>query len=390
MKIKISILIFLLIFTTPIYASNMLKEPNVNTNSVYLVDYKTNTVVYSKNEHAKTFPASTTKILTALVVLDNLKLSDRVTVSENSIKQLPLYSSHVGLKPGENLTVKDLLYCLLLSSGNDAALVLAEESSNSIHTFVKEMNNKAKALGCTNSNFLNPHGFYEKKHYTTAYDMYLIMKEFMKNSDLVKIIKTAKYTTDATSKNNPRKLVNTNRLLEVYPYMIAGKTGYTEESGNTFIAASSNNSNSYIICMFNEPYTKNMGSKFPDTKILLEYAFKNFENRCIINKNTKVNSIIDYRLLTKKYNFLKEDLLVTVPKLHDNIITVRFDDTNNNEQIQANCKVSGLSTKSSKNVNVLSTFSTTISNVKEPLVDRLKKNFLYNLNRIKKALNLSV
>ncbi len=383
MKNKIYFFIILFFAFQTINAESTLKEPIINSNSVYLVNTSTNTIIYAKNEHLQVFPASTTKLLTALVVMDKLKTSDVTTVSDNAIKQLPQYSSHVNLKPNETLSVKDLLYCLLLSSANDAALVLAEASYGSIEKFVTKMNTKAKSIGCLNSNFVNPHGFHDDNHYTTAYDMYLIMNEFIKNSELLNIVKQDKYTTNATNLNAPRSLINTNKLLATYDKMIGGKTGYTEEAGKTFVSYAKNNIDSYIITIYNDKYTKNTENKFIEAKRLLDYAFDNFKSKTILKQNTKFLSILDYTLLNKFYYYLKDNIIMSVPYNFDNITFIKYNNNLLEDKIQVVFKVSGLSTKLVKNVEYEPTISTEIVDKSNTILNRLAKNFKYNLNSLK-------
>ena len=230
------------------------------------------------------------------------------------------------------------------------------------------MNNKAKSLGCKNSNFVNPHGFHDDNHYTTAYDMYLIMNEVIKNNDLLKIINTKTYSTDTTSLNNSRILQNTNILLENYEYMYGGKTGYTEEAGKTFVAYAKNATDKYIICMFNELNTSNVSPKFEDTKKLLDYAFANFKTKTIIKRNTKVSSIIDYNLLLKKDFFILNDIQMTIPVNFDNIIMIEYDFNLDKENMQVNCNINGTSTLLEYIVDIDSTPSTTISKPKVNII----------------------
>lgn len=359
-----------------IYASEILVEPEIPSYSACLINLETNTIVYSKNDTEKVFPASTTKILTAIITLDKFKLEDRITVLKSTIDLLPQYSSHVNLKAGETLTVKDLLYCLMLSSANDAALVLANAICTDINKFPEIMNAKAKEIGCTNTNFSNPHGYHDENHYTTAYDMALIMKEYLKNPQLKAILQTPTYTTDATIINNPRELKNTNKMMQpdnqyYYPYILGGKTGYTLEAEKTLVTYAKKDDCSYILSIFNEPYSANKNLKYDEVKILLEYAFNNFSNKTIIKRNTRFNAILDYSLLEKKYMLLKDDLIMTTPNSYSNSVITDYNIIIENNEIQFKNKISGLSTKLEKNINLEQSLSTRLAPIKE--------NFFYEL-----------
>lgn len=200
-------------------------------------------VLYSKNVHKKVYPASLTKVMTALLVLERSGLSDEVEVSD-TIKSLPYGSSVCNIKVGDKLTVEQLLYGMLLPSGGDAAIALATHVSGDVETFCKEMNKRAHELGATNTNFLNPHGFFEKNHYTTAYDMYLIFNEAVKYPDFIKIISTPKFICNYTSSGNRASqmtFTNTNYYINgshnapKEAQVIGGKTGYTSEAGRCLV-----------------------------------------------------------------------------------------------------------------------------------------------------------
>ena len=193
MKLKHTWLFITLIFTifsfVNVYGST---EPTIYSNSAIAIDADNLSVLYGKNINTTVYPASITKIMTAILALENLNLNDSVIVSKNAIK-IPWDSSSIYLKEGEILTVKELLYGLLLNSGNDAANVLAEAVSGSIDEFIVLMNNKAKELGCSGTNFINAHGYSDDNHYTTALDIVKIFDYCIKNETFMEIISTKKY-----------------------------------------------------------------------------------------------------------------------------------------------------------------------------------------------------
>ena len=196
-------------------------------------------VFYSEQIHDRLFPASTTKILTLYLALKYGTLSDIVTVSDNAVA-VPSDSSVAGLRSGEQLTLEDLLYGLMLPSGNDSAVAIAEHISGSVDAFVELMNKEANALGATNSHFVNPHGYHDENHYTTAYDLYLIFNQGILNQKFIDIISSATYTTDIKEPDGSTRsvtwkqsnlFVNGTRTAPENVTVIGGKTGTTDDAG---------------------------------------------------------------------------------------------------------------------------------------------------------------
>ena len=194
-------------------------------------------VFLSEHMHDRLFPASTTKILTLYLALKYGTLSDEVTVSKNAVS-VPSDSSVAGLREGEQLTLEDLLYGLMLPSGNDSAVAIAEHISGSVDAFVQLMNQEANALGATNSHFVNPHGYHDKDHYTTAYDLYLIFNQGIQNEKFVDIISSPSYTTDIKEPDGSVRsvtwrqsnlFVNGTRTAPENVTVVGGKTGTTDE-----------------------------------------------------------------------------------------------------------------------------------------------------------------
>lgn len=204
-----------------------------------LFDIKNRDVLYSERVHEKLYPASTTKILTAYVALKYGDLTDTVTVSKNAV-DIPSDSSSAYLKAGDRLTLKDTLYALMLPSGNDSAIAIAEHVSGSVEDFAKLMNQEAKKLGATNTHFVNPHGYQSKEHYTTAYDLYLIFNECIKNETFLDIISATSRSTVVTEKNGNQRsvtwnqsnqFINGGRSVPKGIDVIGGKTGTTFDAG---------------------------------------------------------------------------------------------------------------------------------------------------------------
>ncbi len=215
----------------------------------------TKEVTYAQNLFEQLYPASTTKILTALIIIENCNLDDMVTVSENAVAQ-STDSSVCGLNAGDVISVRNLLYGLLLKSGNDAAVALAEYYAGSTEDFAILMNQKAASLGATNSSFVNPSGLPDENHYTTVYDMYLIFKDAIQYDDFVEIISTAEYTasyTDSSGSEVTNSWTNTNRFVTGAKdspegvTVIGGKTGTTGAAGYCLVLYSKNEKGERII-----------------------------------------------------------------------------------------------------------------------------------------------
>lgn len=236
--------------------------------------------VYKKNIYERLYPASTTKILTALIALEESNLDDVVTVSANAANQAS-DSSVCGLKEGDQISMRDLLYGLMMRSGNDAAIAIAEHISGSSEEFAVLMNAKAQSLGATNSHFVTPNGLHDEDHYTTVYDMYLIMNAAVQNETFVEILQTASYTTnytDATGNPVTQDWATTNKYLmgtEAVPEgvtVIGGKTGTTGEAKYCLVQYNQNASGEPMISIvFKADCRDNM-------YLLMSEILKNFSN----------------------------------------------------------------------------------------------------------------
>lgn len=274
---------------------NVNAVPNLNAEGVVLIDAKSGDVLYSKNQNTKYLPASTTKVMTAILVLENCKLDEEVTVGKN-----PPYAegSSLGIREGEVYTVEELLIGLLLSSGNDTAEALAEYVSGSVEEFAKLMTKKAHEIGATNTTFTNPHGLDEKtQNYTTPYDLALIMKEAIKNEDFIRISKmdSYKYETKPYTDGTERWAVSSNRVMRswsswYYPHVIAGKTGYTDAAKHSYVAVAEKNGQLLIASFLK---AENKDAHYSSVGPLFEYGFNNFKTIEIV-KNGDIVS--EYRI----------------------------------------------------------------------------------------------
>ena len=264
--------------------------PVVSADSVVLLDATTGKILYEKNKDSAYPPASTTKIMTILLVLENSNLNDVVTVSKNAEMT---DGSKIYLTKGEKISVKELLYGLILASANDCAVALAEHISGSTEKFAKLMNEKAHSLGCKNTNFVNPNGLYNVKHKTSAYDLALIMQQLTKHGEYKKMSTTPSYKMAATNNSKEKRpLWNGNRLIHkddsyYYPDCEGGKTGYTIQSQHSYIAVASRNGQKLIVSLVHD----SKKTFFPDSKKLLDYGFDNFKLSKYFNKGDEVSDL---------------------------------------------------------------------------------------------------
>lgn len=322
------ILIILSLTNTHILAS----APTINSQSAIAIDADSGIVLYGKSINEKVYPASTTKILTAILALENLPLDKSVVVSKTAIN-IPWDSSSIYLKEGEIITVKELLYGLLLDSGNDAANVLAENVSGSISEFVKLMNSKLAKLGCNNTHFVNAHGYSDPKHYTTAEDMAKLLKYCIKNDTFLEIMSTKTYTMNETNKTKTKRYFsNTNRLIQkksdsryarYYEYCVGGKTGYTEESGRTLVTYGKKDNKNVIVTVFNGKDINGEDTRYTDAINLFEYAFNNFEKQTIAQSGDYSFSYINLENKLKYWIYIDGNLDMLL-KGEDNIYEISY------------------------------------------------------------------
>ena len=293
-KIIISMIFIAIIMTNCIfvYATNDL---NVDAKASLIIEENSGKVIHEENSNIQNYPASVTKILTAILTLENCELTETVTVSKTAISNIPSGYVIAPLFVGEQMSVEDLLYALMLKSANDAAYVLAEHVGGSVEGFSEMMNKKAEELGCKNSHFVNPNGIHNSNHYTTAYDMYLIAKYAMKNEEFVKIVSTYQHTLSATNKysKNDRIMKNTNSFVNpssrYYDENVKGiKTGTTLQAGNCLITSTSKNGFDVITVVLG---AKTSESKFSETKKMFNYVFDNYEFTQIHKKGDVIKNI---------------------------------------------------------------------------------------------------
>ncbi len=300
--IKKVICFLLLISVFLLNVSAAYAAPGTICQTSILIDVKTGTILYENKANQKMYPASLTKIMTAILVIEVGNLSDVITIDDDTPHEIA--GSHIALEEGEILTLKDLLYAVMLPSANDAALALAKHYGGSEEKFVKIMNDRAKELGAYNTHFANPHGLHDPDHYTTAADLALIAKYAMQNETFREIVGTDRYEIPPTNKKSEtRYFVNLNRLIHntsynqifvdgtyidpTYEYATGIKTGYTPEAGNTLVASASKDGTDLIAVIMNGVSLE----MYQDAHNLFNYGFREFESATLVSKNTFIQNI---------------------------------------------------------------------------------------------------
>ena len=274
------------------------EAPSITCESAILIDADTGSILYEKDSHRKCYPASTTKILTGLLTIENCNLSDTMTFSRNAANSInPYEDANLSMKAGEQITVEQALYALLLYSANEVAYALGEQVAGSIDAFVDMMNNKAKELGAINTHFANASGLYNPNHYTTAYDMAMIAKGCYNNASFVNIDSTASsYTIPATNMTAQRTIKHRHKMLKgrefYYEYCKGGKTGFTDESLYTLVTFAEKDGMRLICVVFRSPDDT---TRYTDTRTLFDWGFNNFK------KSTTSDSQISSLFSTDNY-----------------------------------------------------------------------------------------
>ena len=252
------------------------KGPDVSGDGAIVVDADTGNILYEKNIYDQFYPASTTKILTTLVALENGTLNDVLTVSYAADNYVSKTSSRMGLTEGEQVTVEQALYGIMLESGNEATYAVGEHVGRSIAGFIKLMNKKAKALGCERSHFANSHGLHDDEHYTCCYDMSLIARAAYQNEEFMKITGTSFYNMPATNKHEAKILTNHHWFLngtQKYEYAIGGKTGATTQAGYALVTYARKDGKNLISVVMHAPTWADV---YADTRKLLDYCFDHY------------------------------------------------------------------------------------------------------------------
>lgn len=305
--------LLLINYISPITVYAKEKPPSVSADSAVLLDANTGKILYSKNPDSAYPPASTTKIMTALLVLEKGNLDSYVTVGKNPPR---VDGTRLGLIEGEKLKVRDLLYGLLLASDNDCAEALAEYTGGSLNKFVGQMNKRAKELGASHTHFENPSGLFNKNHKVSSRDLAIIMNKLTDNPEYSKIATTLSYTIKPTNKSSsPRTVWNENKLVQkqsryYYEGALGGKTGYTIQSLHSYVAAATHGDHKLIVALVHD---KNK-TFFPDAISLFNYGFNNFKLEKLYSKGDLVTT------------YTKDDLSIPLMAESDFYYTRSIDD----------------------------------------------------------------
>lgn len=257
--------------------------PVIDAAAAIVMDAKTGRVLYSKNATIRRSIASTTKIMTALVAIENGNPDDIVTISSRAAS---IWGSNINLQTGQKYTLNELLYGLLLNSGNDASIAVAEHISGSVEAFVEKMNQKAKELGAYNTSYANTHGLDAPGHYSTAYDLALIARYALENPVFSKIVSTRYAAIPG------KQLHNTNEMLEIYQGADGVKTGYTGKAGRCLVTSATREGMRLISVVLGSPtnYKRALGSKS-----ILDYAFENYKYRTLVEEGQEIARLPVYK-----------------------------------------------------------------------------------------------
>lgn len=340
MKQKIEFILLTFLIIVGLHNLSFADEITINSKAGILVEVSTGRILFEKNSTEQMYPASTTKIMTAILVIENCELSDSVTVTESALNNIPSGYVTCDLQAGETFSVQDLLYTLMVPSANDAAYVLAEHVAGSVDAFSDMMNSKARELGCTGTHFVNPNGIHDSRHYSTAYDLYLIASYAMKNETFRELVSTTECSLPATDIypssdrvfSTTNELLNSNNTNYYYKNAIGIKTGYTSQAGNCLVSEASRDGLEFISVVLNGGTTSSgLNARYIDTINLFDYAYDNFTLTKIVEKDSIVDTI-EINNATKETKNL--DLII------DETITVI-----NNKSIDVNSVIPEISLK---------------------------------------------
>ncbi len=321
----------------------------VDAKAALLYEMNTGTMLYTINPDQKLYPASVTKIMTCLLALENGTLTDTITVSSEAVSSIDPDGSTVYLQSGEQMTLENLLYCMMVSSGNDAAAVIAEYVSGSQDAFIALMNQRAQELGCTNTHFANPHGLHDENHYTTARDLGKIMLAALEKPMFQTLYATAQYDVPATNMSDVRSLestnyfINTSRTEGYYDQrVVGGKTGFTTPAGRCLVCtAEDGDLNLLSVVLGGENIYQGDGvtvqayGNFVQTEKLLDYGFSNFTLVDAISESQTVGQFsvtgganetvghpaqtvqvalpVDYKMEDLRWDYVRNDQELTAP-----------------------------------------------------------------------------
>ena len=359
-------------------ASDSAEEPNLNSRAAIIYDRNSKEVIYGKEENTKRKMASTTKIMTCMVVLEKGELTDTVIVSK---KAAGTGGSRVGLKTGDKVSVQDLLYGLMLCSGNDAAVALAEHVGGSVEGFADLMNEKARQLNLSNTHFVTPHGLDNEEHYTTAYELAIMTDNALKNNTFSSIVGTKNITININGK--PRNLSNTNELLGSMAGVYGVKTGFTN-GANRCLVTSCKRENLDIITVVLGADTKKFRTQ--DSIKLINYAMNNYkeidmenkiqdefqkwkkENKDKIYINKGVKNTTEYKLEEQLNNY------ITIKNTQENDVKIEINTLNYYEApLQEGTTIGVLTVKVSGQVKLIKNIQVAQTVEKKNMINYMKE-----------------
>lgn len=248
--------------------------PEINGTAAVVIEQTSGKVLYNKSMNEKRYPASTTKVMTALLALENLKLDEKITLPQDFVN---VGEASLGLLPGAKQTVEELLMALMLRSANDAGQAIAIGVSGSEEAFVELMNQRAAELGLTGTHFMNPHGLHNDEHYTTAYDLAMIARVAMDNEDFRRIVKTSQFTVKRLNGGEDFEVYNRNSLLDQYQFADGIKNGYTRQAGNCLVGSATRDGMQLIVVVMNS------NDVYTDSQKLLEWGFANYSQTLLVD-----------------------------------------------------------------------------------------------------------
>lgn len=320
--------LFIIISSSPVTYAENTSPPDVRGEGAYLIDVSSGQTLFVKNPDKQLAPASTTKIMTGLLAIENGNFDDMVTVSKTMLNNKVVYGTQIYLEPGEQILFKDLLYATLLNSANDAAVTLAEYVGKDITHFVEMMNQRASEIGATNTHFVNPSGLTETGHLTTAHDLALIAREAYQNPTFAEFVRTKTQPISRSKTDVPVLMVNENKLLWRDSSVDGIKTGYTAAAQNCLVASATKDGRQLIGVILKSPGRE----IYTDMQNMFDYGFTQFSNTIIkpagavissITVNTEpVDLVLDQPIYsTQKLNAPKNTLNLRVTPLSTDPLT---------------------------------------------------------------------
>lgn len=331
------------------------QQPTIYGTSAITIDMKTGEIIYAKNIDKRAYPASTTKLMTALLLAENAKKSDLLTYSKEA-KNQPVDSLNLNIHPiavGEKMTAENSMDGLLLFSGNDVAYMIASSIGGNVDSFINMMNDRVKKLNLKNTHFTNPNGLHDDNHYTTAYDLSIITREAFNNSWVRETM--AKEKATIKTETGPNMVIkNTNKLLNSNG-CIGGKTGYTAKAGRCLTAVFERNGRQILGVVMNSIYDKNDSFVFNDMEKIIDYSY-NAKQTTLINKNTTLRTEnINY----KTFGFIGPVKQLKVPVIIKDDISYYENQINNKDSLakQASYKMNNFTLKDLKNGNSIGTLT---------------------------------